>query len=155
MEVYTNTGITSDAHERDLLGENTQLITSFFVSSSASMNIEDTGVFFQGLKEVNFVGANGQAKKYAAVKLNGAELKASDPTTLGSLEGLVDDGLSKKFQHSFYYYVGSMSQPGCQDQVKRIVFYEGIQVDPKSYNSLKEKVLDGFTYKENNRLPVN
>lgn len=76
-------------------------------------------------------------------------------TTLGSLEGLVDDGLKKRFQHSFYYYEGSLSQPGCQDNIKRVVMSEGILIDPKSFENLKEKVLDGFTWKENNRLPVN
>lgn len=32
---------------------------------------------------------------------------------------------------------------------------DGILIDPKSYNNVKEKVLDGFSWKENNRLPVN
>lgn len=120
------------------------------------MNVEDTGVFWQGLKEVNFIPQNGQTKKYQFNSLNqNSQIKGTDVTTLGSLEGLVDDGLKKRFQHSFYYYMGSISQPGCQDNVKRIVMYEGIQVDPKSYNTLKEKVLDGFNWKENNRMPVN
>lgn len=130
---------------------------SFFVSSSATVNAEDTGVFWQGLNEVNFVAQQGESKKYAAVKLDSSKngLKNTDATTLGSLEGLVDDGLKKRFQHSFFYYEGSLSQPGCQDNIKRIVMTDSILIDPKSYNNVKEKVLDGFTWKENNRMPVN
>lgn len=33
----------------------------------------------------------------------------NDATTLGSLEGLIDDGLNTKFKHSFVAYEGSLS----------------------------------------------
>lgn len=45
------------------MAENTQLVVSFFVSSSATVNPEDVGVFWQGLNQVNFVEGQ-QVKKY-------------------------------------------------------------------------------------------
>jgi hypothetical protein len=41
------------------------------------------------------VNANPKAKAYM--------------DTIADLEGLVDDGLTQKFLHSFYYYSGSLS----------------------------------------------
>lgn len=94
-------------------------------------------------------------KKYEVNKIMGDGSGIENGETLASLEGLVDDGLNARFQHSFYFYTGSLSQPGCDDDVKRVVMYEDILITPLIFNNLKDKVLDGFNYKENNRLPIN
>ena len=65
------------------------------VSSSSTVNQEDTGVFWQGLNVVNFAGAT--AKKYEATKIMGDGTGVENGQTLASLEGLVDDGLNARF----------------------------------------------------------
>lgn len=74
---------------------------------------------------------------------------------IGSLEGLVDDGLTQRFQNSFYYYTGSLSQPGCDDNIKRIVMFNEIMVNTQLFGVIRDKVLDGFTFKQNYRKPAN
>ena len=49
-----------------------------------------------------------------------------DDETICSLEGLVDEGINARFQHSFYTYSGSLSQPRCTKNVQRVVMYETI-----------------------------
>jgi hypothetical protein len=49
-------------------------------------------------------------KKYSTKTLIDADSKQIENSELlGSLEGLIDLGLSQKFKHSFYFYMGSLS----------------------------------------------
>ncbi len=107
---------------------------------------------------VNFAGQDDKTnkKKYAINNISGA--KSQDKKglqTLADLEGLVDDGLTVKFLHSFYYYTGSLSQPGCNENIKRIVMLNPIEVFTETYNNIKLKVLDGFNIQVNSRRAVN
>ena len=79
----------------------------------------------------------------------------SDDETICSLEGLVDEGITARFQHSFYAYSGSMSQPRCSVDVHRVIMYETIEVNEDLFMNLKQKVMDGYPEKENFRLPRN
>jgi len=84
-----------------------------------------------------------------------ASPKASDNGLIANMEGLIDDGLKARFPYSFYYYQGSISQPGCKADVIRIVMYTKIDTNVDLFNSLKSKVLDGYAHKQNFRKPSN
>lgn len=74
---------------------------------------------------------------------------------VANLEGLIDDGLKARFPYSFYYYQGSLSQPGCKTEIHRVVMYNKIDVNVDLFNNLKSKVLDGYAGKQNFRRPSN
>lgn len=89
---------------------------------------------------------NEEFKAYSGYKIKGTDAGATGGEYIADLEGLVNDGLSQVFKHSFYAYEGSLSQPNCQNRITRVVFSEVITINAEYFENLKGKVLDGFEH---------
>lgn len=72
---------------------------------------------------------------------------SKDSSLIANMEGLIDDGLKARFPYSFFYYQGSLTQPGCKTEVHRVVMYNKIDVNIDLFNNLKMKVLGGYANK--------
>lgn len=128
------------------MDSHTDLVLSFLVTPNATITAEESGVFWQGMAVTNLVSAEEALQKpLSMVPL--ASPKAKDNSLIANMEGLIDDGLKARFPYSFYYYTGSITQPGCKSDVIRIVMYTKIDTNMDLFNNLKSKVLDGYAHK--------